>query len=186
MRLAENGTVVGYIDVPGIGQLGFIWIPETAPIVLTPEFGAVSGTNVQGEIVGSGMFYSAWPYEEPVLLGQSAAIGFGFTTNPATGPDINDAGTIVGTPAPEKGKWNDYHAAYCHPSNNFTWTELPSKYSSYALAINDGGQIVGGAAAPQANIQSVDRLHRRSHGRLLADRRLDPGRFRWTGTLDVG
>ncbi len=190
MRLAEDGTVVGYIYVPDFGQVGFIWIPGTEAIVLSPDVGTVTGINNQGDIVGQGMFYSAWPYEEPVLLEQSAAIGFGFAINPATGPDINDAGTIVGTPAPEKRE-KYYHAAYCNPSNNFAWTELPSKYSSYALAINDidenaeGAQIVG-APRRKANIQSVDRLRRRSRGRLLASGRSDPGRFRWKRTLDVG
>jgi hypothetical protein len=139
-RLGENGSVVGSISCSA-GTLGFYWNPDLndQPVILPPSVGTsvdVTGVNVTGQLAGKLGFAGPMFFHE---LETGITIELGETTSRGR-VDVNDHVEVSGT---IWGKGNSAFAARCSLANGFNWQKVPSKYSSFAEAINNAGQICG-------------------------------------------
>jgi probable HAF family extracellular repeat protein len=139
----EGGMVVGTSYSSAFKGHAFLWTPSSGMVDLGTALGAddqyfAKGINNTGHIVG---------YRQPASSNQRAFIYFNgdmqdLLMDGSEANDINDAGQVVGMSGGEAFLWRDgvrLGLGYLPPVGYWS--------SSWAYAINEGGQVVGGSYA---------------------------------------
>ena len=149
--LNDSGMVIGfYIDSTGFSR-GFVYTAGTFTVLNSTLAGAVSGStlpfgiNNAGDVVGSyndgttnrGFLYSGGVYAKLNVPG----------TNNTSAEGINTAGQVVGLWTTDTSGSGGFHGfteiGNAYTTFDVTGAVIATSFGSYALDVNDGGQIVG-------------------------------------------